>query len=335
MYYRCTPCEKTWYYPIKHCVFCHQPVTNVTPQTFTVRALTEVQVPSREHQEVPYSVLLLEDEHGQTHTRKTFKQYRVGDTLEDAPSSASQRTVIATKIRYSLEEAADRLFHLMGPLQVSETSKIGILSTFADSDMASLLVLLVDHLIRSGVTTDHITIGERFADEQAIAKAKKTIASHPLLSEIELVNFADDAHETIPFRRSLFDIPKRLIGMDLLITLTPLTLQRSKENALIATHLAAVFPGQKGSNLQKIAELPYENPILPKLLCLIDARSAEVTQDKAASSVKKPKLLFLGQDFKAMDKCICKLFDVQEHTLLANSQYLLVGEEFEVIQSTV
>ncbi|OIP98413.1 hypothetical protein AUK40_01595 [Candidatus Wirthbacteria bacterium CG2_30_54_11] len=334
MYYRCTACQQTWYYPIDRCVFCHQPVTRVTPEKFTIRALTEVQIPSREHQKVPYTVLLLEDEHGQTHTRKTFQSYRVGETIEDTTAAASQRTVIATKIRYSLDEAADRLFRLMGPLSIENKSKIAILSSCTDSDPA-LLVLLVDHLLKNGAQTDNITIGERFADDKAITKAKKILAGHPLLSELELVNFSDEAHETIPFRRSLFDIPKRLIGSDLLITLTPLALQTAKENALISSHLAGVFPGQRGSNLQKIAELPFDNPILPKLLCLIDARVAAISDDQDNDRTQRTQLLFLGRDFKAMDKCMCKLFDVPEHTLLANSQYQLAGEEFDVIQSPV
>jgi hypothetical protein len=87
MYYVCKSCNKFWYNKIEKCLFCHGELKAIEPKKFEVLGSTRVEVPSREHQDVPYFVLLLRDEFGQTHTRKTTKEYKVGDTI--TPSGAS------------------------------------------------------------------------------------------------------------------------------------------------------------------------------------------------------------------------------------------------------
>lgn len=82
MVYECKNCSKQWYYPVKKCIFCQQEVVEVETKKSTIRGITQITIPSPEHTRVPYYDLLLEDEHGNFHIRKSFTEYVLGSVIE-------------------------------------------------------------------------------------------------------------------------------------------------------------------------------------------------------------------------------------------------------------
>ena len=90
----CKKCKRKWYYPIKSCIFCQKELTETNPTKYHVKGITEVFIPSTNHKQVPYFDLLLEDEHGDLHIKKTFETHKIGDTI----SSTKKEEKIEYKI---------------------------------------------------------------------------------------------------------------------------------------------------------------------------------------------------------------------------------------------
>jgi 3-hydroxybutyryl-CoA dehydrogenase len=81
MIYICDKCGQVWYYQVKKCIYCKNSLRELKEINYTVKGMTEVFVPSKNHAQVPYFDLLLEDENGNLHVKKSFKRYEIGDTI--------------------------------------------------------------------------------------------------------------------------------------------------------------------------------------------------------------------------------------------------------------
>lgn len=79
MIFQCSSCGRSWRYPLKICLFCGQPVYAQESRSMLVRAFTKVEVPSLEHEQVPYYNVLLEDDAGVFHLRKQFGEPHIGE----------------------------------------------------------------------------------------------------------------------------------------------------------------------------------------------------------------------------------------------------------------
>ena len=94
MVWECEKCNKKWYYHVEKCIFCGSDLNSVNATKFTVRGVTEVFVPSVEHDSVPYFELLLEDENGNFHIKKSFANYNIGDSIESEASKEESSKII-------------------------------------------------------------------------------------------------------------------------------------------------------------------------------------------------------------------------------------------------
>lgn len=74
-------CAKQWRHAVDKCLFCGGDVYAISNKKFTVIGVTEVFVPSVEHEAVPYYDLLLEDDQGHKLIKKTFDEYNIGGTI--------------------------------------------------------------------------------------------------------------------------------------------------------------------------------------------------------------------------------------------------------------
>lgn len=95
MIHVCKKCGVHWYSPVKRCIYCNDKTEALEPTSFTVKGVTEVFVPSPEHRTVPYYSLLLEDEYGFNHIKKTHKKYGIGDIISTAAEKKQHKGVIA------------------------------------------------------------------------------------------------------------------------------------------------------------------------------------------------------------------------------------------------
>ena len=81
MIWECEKCGRHWRYTVEKCIFCEGDVHAIHSEKFSIIGLTEIFVPSEEHERVPYYVLLLEDNYGHKLIKKTFDKYNIGDSL--------------------------------------------------------------------------------------------------------------------------------------------------------------------------------------------------------------------------------------------------------------
>jgi len=79
MIFRCSNCRKSWRYPINICLFCGQEVQEEATGSLVVHAVTEVDIPSTEHDRVPYFNVLLRDENDNFFLRKHLHKVTVGE----------------------------------------------------------------------------------------------------------------------------------------------------------------------------------------------------------------------------------------------------------------
>ena len=49
---------------------------------YKIIGITEINIPSIDHKEVPYYILLLENENGRYSIKKSFKEYAVGEYID-------------------------------------------------------------------------------------------------------------------------------------------------------------------------------------------------------------------------------------------------------------
>lgn len=90
MRYRCESCGREWDYPLKMCIFCRKPLTEVDESHYTVLATSKVFVPSVHHPITPYHVLLLKNDSGSFRFMKTMEPHDVGDTIYAKGASKSK-----------------------------------------------------------------------------------------------------------------------------------------------------------------------------------------------------------------------------------------------------
>ena len=153
MYYKCEKCNKLWYYPIMACIFCKEKIKRIIPKLLNVKALTEVNSPSFGHKKVPYYVLLLEDEFGNTHVKKSYKKYEIGIGLD----YNEKGKISASTIRYDPYEAIERTTRLLDGFDMDNGTKILIRVDLLDFKF-SLLQSLVEFLIDNNIKKESITI---------------------------------------------------------------------------------------------------------------------------------------------------------------------------------
>ncbi len=80
--YSCKNCKRFWHYELRQCAYCQGDLVREEAKKWTVVGVTEVSVPSTEHPDVPYWVLLLEDEKGNKRLRKSMEAHKIGDSIE-------------------------------------------------------------------------------------------------------------------------------------------------------------------------------------------------------------------------------------------------------------
>ncbi len=76
---KCEHCNEVWYYPLNKCIYCDGNMEEVTNNKLIIKGVTQVFVPSKDHMDVPYYNLLLENEYNNFVVKKTLQEYKIGD----------------------------------------------------------------------------------------------------------------------------------------------------------------------------------------------------------------------------------------------------------------
>ncbi len=77
--YICTNCNRKYTTEVESCIHCNNKLEKQQGTKFKVIATTKVNIPSITHPEVPYNIVLLKDEHGNIHPKKTLTDFNIGD----------------------------------------------------------------------------------------------------------------------------------------------------------------------------------------------------------------------------------------------------------------
>ena len=80
--FKCKNCNSSWYYPVQKCIYCKIDTEKIEQKELKVIGITQVNVESKGHENVPYFVVLLQDEFGNTLVKKTMKKYNEGEKFE-------------------------------------------------------------------------------------------------------------------------------------------------------------------------------------------------------------------------------------------------------------
>jgi len=337
MYYQCPACEKTWYYPIEECLFCKGEIKLIYPQEFTIQAITQVEVPSREHLKFPYSVLLLKDEHGQTHTRKTFREYKVGDKLESDTPRDQQQAVFASKIRYSLFESWQAVWGQLVAGLDNKLKNVVIKINLKKPQMASkgevtspqLVAFLLDWLAAKSVKPDQIKVVDRLpaGSVEDVLLKKSGLGAVLDQYKVEFVNLANQPHETLTLNGTIVDLPELIGNSDFLINTTPFVYDLDKQNALVSKNLAEILPVRSLVQLEKV----INHKVLPPVLNLLEATWGVGYKQEKSLGRQPIKMSYASLSSAALDLALCKLYQLDLDSDLSELSYELCGEEFEVI----
>lgn len=90
----CKKCGFIWRFPVGACIKCNEKTAEYAARSFRVKGITEVHSRSQEHKEVPYFVLLLEDENGRLSLQKSFQRYAIGQHLNGESEDRSTKPKI-------------------------------------------------------------------------------------------------------------------------------------------------------------------------------------------------------------------------------------------------
>lgn len=93
MAWKCPKCGKKWAYALEYCIECREKLVEEKPGAMKVIGVTKVFVPSAEHPDVPYYVLLLEDSNGNKLIKKSMKKFDVGDDFSLEEKQRRKRIV--------------------------------------------------------------------------------------------------------------------------------------------------------------------------------------------------------------------------------------------------
>ena len=119
----CDKCNKKWIYPIEKCVFCKGDLKKQKGTNLKIIGITKVNIPSPMHPIIPYSIILLQDEHGNRLPKKTMKEYKVGDSYVEHKAK-TEYAVSMVKVKYDIYDAIKESLELLGSASFDQDDKI-------------------------------------------------------------------------------------------------------------------------------------------------------------------------------------------------------------------
>jgi hypothetical protein len=174
------------------------------------------------HPNVPFYILLLEDEFGNKWARKSEKEYVAGQILEE---KIDREAVAVWRVKYDINEALEMVLDLIGGIDIGANSKIAVLPSlekashgyFRDNTSPEILAAVLRLFLAKGVQAKNIIVGaQSFGDLPVAAMAQKS----GLLSVCqEFKIMPKDLAEAEFEKRGKFEIAKPVLEADIVINL--------------------------------------------------------------------------------------------------------------------
>ncbi|MCU0653560.1 MAG: DUF362 domain-containing protein [Candidatus Pacebacteria bacterium] len=280
MFYECPKCKRRWEYPLAECPYCLVPLEKAEGKAAKVVGAVKVSIPTLLHPNVPYYVLVLEDERGNMWGYKSEKEYKVGDVF--AIEAAKDPDAVGIwRVKYDLNEALVKVLELIGGIDIDSGSKVVVLPTmaaashayFRDNTSPEFLSAILRLLLDRGAKAENIVVaGQSFDDIPVVAMAQKAglIAAGARFN----VNALDLA--TAEFvKNGYFEIAKHVAEADLVLNLAIGKMGKAvaSENLFRALKKEN-YLGQKylSSDAEILAQL---EPLLKNMMVLAEAESVQ------------------------------------------------------------
>lgn len=231
-FFKCQKCKKIWQYPIKKCPECFQGLERIKTTETKVIGTAKVSIPSIFHSQVPYYVLVLEDENKNRWIKKVKKAYKIGDEFK-TDKQFSKETVAVFRIKYDLLETIEKTINCL-EINVKPNSKILILPTlekashpyFRDNTSPEFLESVLVFLFQSGIKPENIKIASQsFDDINVGVKAQKSgLLGVCQKYKVSPVNLGEGEF----FKRGDLEISKEVQEIDLILNLPILKIGRAQ-----------------------------------------------------------------------------------------------------------
>ncbi len=272
MFYICSKCKRRWQYPLAECPHCLVALEKMESKTAKVAGAVKVAIPTLFHPNVPYHVLLLEDENGNLWGHKSEREYKAGDIIDFEPNPEA---VAIWRVKFDVAEAINKTLELIGSIKIGQNPKIAVLPTlvkpshayFRDNTSPEFLAAVLEVLLAKGAKKENIIVaGQSFDDMPAAAIAQKS----GLLDACQKFGILPRDLSAGEFEKTnKFEIAKDILGADLIVNLAMEKIGQAGAAANLLRILKKEnYLGQKylSSEAQIIAELA---PILKEKLVVI------------------------------------------------------------------
>jgi uncharacterized protein (DUF362 family) len=299
MFYQCPQCKKTWQYPIGKCPDCFQKLERVNEgKKVKVIGISRVKIPTILHPQVPYFVLVLEDENKNHWTFKTTREYSVGDDFK-TKSLPGKDTVSIWRVKYDVPEGLERAVSLIKPegLGLGKNSKVLVLPTlvsvkhpyFRENTSPQFLDAALRCLFAQGVSQKNIKVTVQMFDEIPLeaAAAKSRLLEVCQHNNVPPLDIAQAGFIKKDLGGMTLEMSEEAFESDLILNLpimkmdSELKVRGPLDNILRLLRKESFLSVKGFSEYQKI--VPAVQKILPPLLTIAEATSIKKSTDYTAS----------------------------------------------------
>lgn len=358
--WECKQCKKIWYYPLEKCIFCKSEVINQKPKGFIVKGISKVLVSSNGHEKIPYYNLLLEDENGNLHIKKTFKEYNRGDRFEQ--KACKNKTCVGlSSIGYSVIDATKRAIELIGGINFNPNDKIIIKPNIVLAKNPSTGIItnpsvvegIIQYLLKEGSNRDNILILEGSLQDVDSKKAIKKSGYYDLCQRYG-IKFKDlfsgdfvTREITMNHEKLIVQISKDIMEADLIINVPVVKTHFQTGVSLGIKNMKGIInhPSRKNMHRGKLQEqIAYLNTALPKYITIADGSiGLEGMGPGALGTPANFGLIIAGKDPVAVDRIICELIGLKVPLHITKAAELglgeldldkieIIGEEMEIVK---
>lgn len=245
MFYQCPKCKEVWGYPVEKCPQCFLKLERFKSEKLKVIGISKVTIPTIFHPRVPYFVLVLEDENGNRWVQKSIKEYKIGEEFSvTRKGNETLDRVAIWRIKYDFLEAIEKLFEILGGIEINEQAKILILPSlhqsshayFRDNTSPEFLEATIKYLLERGARAENIKVAGQSFDEVPIAAAaqKSQLFDVCLQNKVQMLDLSQTNFvKPAPYRNEIsgvgrdnFEISEEVFVSDLNISLPILKVGR-------------------------------------------------------------------------------------------------------------
>lgn len=175
-FFKCKKCKKIWHYPIDKCPECFSELERIKSKKAKVIEVLENKIPSLSHPNVPYFILLLEDENGNKWIQKSNRKYKIGEEFK-IEVAENKNGVCIWRVKYDFFEVLERMFEIFR-VKLEKGSKVLILPTLEkashpylrDNTSPEFLESALKFLLELGIKPENIKVASQSFDEIDISQ---------------------------------------------------------------------------------------------------------------------------------------------------------------------